>query len=209
MRTVALATAEAMAALFPVVDPIGNAPTFAALTTRFGPDARRREALNSALVMAAILLAFLAMGEPLLHFFGISLEALQVAGGLVIGACGFQMVMAIAPPEPTTEQEEADRERIAFSPMGIPLLAGPGAMGIVMGLQARESDFLAIPGFALGIIAISAVTYVCLRLSGQLTRFLGRAGIDAITRIMGLLVLAIGIELILHGIVEHGTAVPH
>jgi multiple antibiotic resistance protein len=89
----------------------------------------------------------------------------------------------------------------------MPLLAGPGALGIVMGLEARETDFLVIPGFVLGIIAIAAVTYLCLGLSGELTRLLGRAGVDAFTRIMGLLVLAIGVELIVHGIVNHGAIV--
>jgi multiple antibiotic resistance protein len=208
VRTVALAAGEAFAALFPVVDPIGNAPTFATLTARLDSRKRRSEALRSAAVMAALLLGFLVAGEPLLRFFHISLEALQIAGGLVIAACGFQMVMAVGLPDPVAQGNETERGSVAFSPMAIPLLAGPGAMGIVMGLEARESDFLVIPGFALGIIAISALTYVCLRASGTLTRFFGPAGVDAITRIMGLLVLAIGIELIVHGIVEHGAVVP-
>jgi multiple antibiotic resistance protein len=207
MRTVALAAGESFAALFPVVDPIGNAPTFAALTSRLDSRARRIEALKSAVLMAVILLAFLAAGEPLLRFFGISLEALQIAGGLVIAACGFQMVMAVALPDPANDLSQAERGSVAFSPMAIPLLAGPGALGIVMGMEARESDFLVIPGFALGIVAISALTFGCLWGSAALTRFFGKAGVEAITRIMGLLVLAIGIELIVHGIVEHGAIV--
>lgn len=208
VRTVALAAGESFGALFPVVDPIGNAPTFAALTVRLGAAARRSEARKSAAMMAAVLLVFLAAGEPLLRFFGISLEGLQIAGGIVIAACGFQMVMAIGPPDPAAAYgQEAERGSVAVFPMGIPLLAGPGTMGVVMGLEARESGFLVIPGFALGIIAVSALTYVCLRLSNGLIHLFGRGGVEAITRIMGLLVLAIGVELIIHGIVEHGAIV--
>jgi multiple antibiotic resistance protein len=207
MRTVALAAGESFAALFPVVDPIGNAPTFAALTSRLDAREKRREALKSAAIMAAILVAFLLAGEPLLRFFHISLEALQIAGGLVIAACGFQMVMAVALPDPAELEAKGADQSVSFSPMAMPLLAGPGALGIVMGLEASQSDILVIPGYAIGIIAMAALTYGCLVASGLLTRFLGPAGVDAVVRVMGLLVLAIGIELIVHGILAHGAVV--
>jgi multiple antibiotic resistance protein len=203
----ALAAGESFAALFPVVDPVGNAPTFAVLTGGLPAQARRREARNSAVVMAVILLVFLALGEPLLRFFGISLEGLQIAAGIVIAVCGFQMVMSIGLPDPS-DVDPGEGESVAFAPMAIPLLAGPGAMGIVMGLEARESAFLVIPGFAIGIVALAALTYGCLRVGDRLGRLLGRAGLDAVVRIMGLLVLAIGVELIIHGIVEHGAIAP-
>jgi multiple antibiotic resistance protein len=207
VRTFALAAGESFAALFPIVDPIGNASTFAALTKGLPPEARRSEARRSAATMAVILLVFLFTGEPVLRFFGISLEALQIAAGLVIGTYGFQMVMSIGLPDPTAANDP-EQGSIAFSPMAMPLLAGPGAMGIVMGLESRDSGSLVIPGFALGIVALSALTYVCLRLGASLTRLLGRAGVEALVRTMGLLVLAIGVELVVHGIVEHG-AVTH
>jgi multiple antibiotic resistance protein len=156
--------------------------------------------------MAVILLVFLGIGEPLLRFFGITLEGLQVAAGIVIGAYGFQMVTAIGFISSNADQ---DREgSIAFTPMAMPLLAGPGAMGMVMGLEARDTGSLVIPGFVIGIVAMAAVTYVCLRLGNHLRRLLGKGGLEALVRIMGLLVLAIGVELIIHGIVEHG-AVTH
>lgn len=93
---------------------MANAP-FAALTSRLESRERRIEALKSAAVMAGLLLAFLAAGEPLLRFFGISLEALQIAGGLVIAACGFQMVMAIALPDPEDEANGSERGSVAFA----------------------------------------------------------------------------------------------
>jgi multiple antibiotic resistance protein len=204
----ALGAAESFAALFPIVDPVGNATAFAALTRRYPPALRRSEARKTAAVVAGILLVFLAAGEPLLRFFGISLEALQVAGGIVVAAAGFQMVMAIAAPPSLPGDAEAQQPSVAFNPMAMPLLAGPGAMGVVMGLEARESGFLVVLGFAIGILGIAALTYVCLRLGDRFVGLLGRGGIDALRRIFGLLVLSIGLELIIHGIVNHGAIVP-
>src|SRR5919197_4632766 len=123
MRTLALAAAETIGALFPIVDPIGNAPTFAALTRGWSRDDRRREARRAAILMALILLVFAAAGEPLLHFFGVSLESLQVAGGLIIGFAGFQMV--VSPPRAHVSTDEAQSTSVAFAPMAIPRLEGP------------------------------------------------------------------------------------
>jgi multiple antibiotic resistance protein len=202
MRTVALAAGESFAALFPVVDPIGNASTFAALTAHRSNRERRSEARRSVIAMVAILLIFLVTGEPLLRFFGISLEGLQIAAGIVIAAYGFRMVMWIGfPPSVQGDQDGS----IAFTPMAMPLLAGPGAMGIVMGLEARDSGSLVIPGFVVGIVVLATLTYVCFRLGDRVTRLLGKGGLEAVVRTMGLLVLAIGVELIVHGIVEHGA----
>src|SRR5919197_1187886 len=181
MRTLALAAGETVGALFPIVDPIGNAPTFAALTRGWSREERLREARRAAIVMALVLLAFVAAGEPLLHFFGVSLESLKVAGGLVIGYAGFQMV--VAPPRTHVSTDEPRSTSIAFAPMAIPLLAGPGAMGVVMGFEARDAGALRFPGFVLGILAIAATGCVGLRGSDRIISTLGEAGSDALAGI--------------------------
>ena len=98
------------------------------------------------------------------------------------------------------EEQSGD---IAFSPLAMPLLAGPGALGVEMGLEARRTSDVPSPGFVIGVVLIALAVYACLMLGGQLARFLGDAGLDALRRIFGLLVMAIGVEMVVHGINEH------
>ena len=149
------------------------------------------------------LIGFALVGEPLLNFFGISLEALQIAGGLIVAYTGFRMVTA---GEELVEQ--AVGGNVAFSPLAIPLLAGPGAMAGLLGVEGREADqALGIVGTVLGIVLICVVVYACLRSGDLIARRLGPAALSALNVVFGLLVLAIGTELIVHGIVNHGAVV--
>ncbi len=189
---------EMFGALFPVVNPIAVVPVFLAMTANRPVAERMKVALKSSVYVFVILVVFLFAGEPLLHHFGISLEALQIAGGLVVGIAGLRMVLE--PVKVTGEDAEGD---VSFSPLAMPLLAGPGALGVLMGLEARRTSDIPSPGFVVGIVLIAIAVYACLVLGGQLVRFIGDAGIDALRRIFGLLVMAIGVEMIVHGINEH------
>jgi multiple antibiotic resistance protein len=202
MRTVALAAGESFALLLVIVEPLGNVPVFVSLTGDLPAPRRRREALATALIVAAILLVFMLVGEPLLHYFGISLESLQVAGGLVIAVAGFQMTVGV-PALGTGSSEEG--ASIAFTPMAIPLLAGPGAMAAVIGLDARDAGSLKYVGFAVGIVAVAFIVYGCMLGASWITERIGPAVVDAMTRVVGLFVLAIGVEMIIHGIATHGA----
>jgi multiple antibiotic resistance protein len=192
------AIGESFGALFPVVNPIAVIPVFLVMTANRPASERMRIALKSALYVGAILLVFLVAGEPLLHHFGISLEALQIAGGIVVGLAGLQMILS----EVQVSGEERPGD-ISFSPLAMPLLAGPGALGVLMGLEARRSSDIPAPGFVIGILLVAIAVYACLMLGGQLVRFIGDAGIDALRRVFGLLVMAIGVEMVVHGINEH------
>jgi multiple antibiotic resistance protein len=190
--------------LFPIVDPVGNVPTFIALTSRWEIERRKRLIARVVLFVIVGLSLFAAVGEPILHFFGVSLEALQIAGGIVIAYTGFQMITA-------TEQfvrAEAQPGDIAVSPLTVPLLAGPGAMAAILSLDSRDANVaLALPGTIAGIVAIGACVFVAFRFGERISRGLGPGGIAALTMIMGLIVLAIGAEMVVHGIVEHGAVV--
>jgi multiple antibiotic resistance protein len=188
---------EMFGALFPVVSPISVIPVFLVLTANRPASERMRIALKSSLYVGAILIVFLFAGEPLLHHFGISLEALQIAGGIVVGLSGLQMVMARVQ---VSKDVPGD---VSFSPLAMPLLAGPGALGVLMGLESRRTSDVPSPGFVVGIVLIVLAVYACLMLAGQLVRFIGNAGLDALGRIFGLLVMAIGVEMVVHGINEH------
>jgi len=203
VKTLAVSAGETFAVLFPLVDPIGNTPTFMALTGGLSAPQREGVVRNVVIVVAATLIGFALVGEPLLSFFGISLEALQIAGGVIVAYTGFRMVTA-------GEQlvEQAATGNVAFSPLGIPLLAGPGAMAALLGVEGREADqVLGVAGTVLGVVLICIVVYVCFRSGELIARRLGPAGVSALTLIFGLLVLAIGVELIVHGIVNHGAVV--
>jgi multiple antibiotic resistance protein len=194
---VAKSIGESFGALFPVVNPIAIIPVFLGMTAGRAHSERTRIAAKSALFVFLILLTFLYLGEPLLHHFGISLEALQIAGGVVVGLTGLRLIM-----EDIKVDEDDKAGDLSFTPLAMPLLAGPGALGVEMALEARDkSEFH--PGFVIGIALVALVCYLCFVLGAFLVRFIGNAGIDAIRRIFGLLVMAIGVEMIVHGINEH------
>jgi multiple antibiotic resistance protein len=189
---------ESFGALFPVVNPIAIVPVFLAMTAGKSEAVRMRVAVKSAVFVFVILVVFLFAGEPLLHHFGISLEALQIAGGIVVGIAGLRLVL-----EEIKVSEEEEEGDVSFSPLAIPLLAGPGALGVLMGLEARRNSDIPPIGFIIGIALVALSVYLCFLIGGRIVRYIGVAGIDAIRRIFGLLVMAIGVEMIVHGINEH------
>lgn len=192
------AIGEMFGALFPVVAPIPMAPVFVGLTAHSTQRERLRIALQSSVITFVLLIIFLFAGEPLLHAFGISLEALEIAGGIVVGLTGLAMIT-----QPVVVAEAEEGRNIAFSPLAIPLLAGPGAFGILLALDARRTSSVALPGFVIAIALIAVSVYVCFVFSTQIVRFVGNAPIDAIRRIFGLIVMAIGVEMIVYGINNH------
>jgi multiple antibiotic resistance protein len=204
MRTIGIAFAETFGVLFPIVDPIGNVVSFLALTS--GWEVGRRKALIwrvTAFVIVGLSL-FALIGEPLLHFFGISLEALQIAGGIIVAFTGFKMLTAAE----ALVEEGAGSGNIAITPLTVPLLAGPGAMAAILGLDSRDENLaLSLPGTIAAIGAIGACIFVAFTLGERLARGIGPAGLAALRIVMGLIVLAIGVEMIVHGIVNHGAIV--
>jgi multiple antibiotic resistance protein len=194
---VAKSISESFGALFPVVNPIAIIPVFLGMTAGRSHSERTKVAAKSALFVFLILLTFLYAGEPLLHRFGISLEALQIAGGIVVGLTGLKLIM----DDIKVDEDERSGD-LSFTPLAMPLLAGPGALGVEMALEARDkSEFH--PGFIIGIALIAVVCYLCFILGAFIVRYIGTAGIDAIRRIFGLLIMAIGVEMVVHGINEH------
>ena len=201
MHAALLAAGEGFLALLPVVEPFHGTATFLALTSQHSYEERRREARLTVIMVASILLVFMLAGEPLLHYLGISIESLEVAGGIVVAYTGFKMVT-----EPTEPHPPGAVGSVAFAPMAIPLLAGPGALSVVLGLDAWDSGASKLPGLALGIVAIAGMLFLFFTFGARLIRFLGEAGLNALHCVLGLLVLAIGVELVVHGIVNHPAA---
>ena len=197
----AAALSVAVLSLFPIVNPIGNLPVFAALTEGVEPSRRQRLALRTSLYVAIVLLIATVAGRPILHGLGISIGALEVAGGVVVVRTAMRMVTGDQERmTPTDSGDDSSTQDIAFIPMTIPLLSGPGAIGAAIALTTRAEGASAIAGIALGILVLTAIVLVVLSFGERLMDLLGRRGADALTRLFGFLTLAIAVELITHGV---------
>jgi MarC family membrane protein len=183
--------------LFTVIDPIGVAPIFASMTGEADAATRRRIAWRACLAATVALTLFAVGGSSLLKLFGVTIDAFRIAGGIVFGLLGLSMLGAIGFGHPGADGVDGSDPSVV--PIGIPLIGGPGAMTTVMVLvgQAEGSAHLAM--FALALVAAMVVTGVMLALSPALLRRLGPQGVSLTTKIMGLIVLVIGVQFVLDG----------
>jgi multiple antibiotic resistance protein len=189
-------------ALFPIVNPFGGIPLFFSLTADFTYAERCRTARNTALYVIGILVVFMLFGRFVLNFFGISLPVLQIAGGLIVANTAWGMVTGSSRTTNEEDREALTKEDISLTPMAMPMLSGPGSIGVVMGLAAHADSMLAYIGMILGIIAIGLTVYLFLRLGGPLVKRLGPGTMGGISRIFGFLILAIAVQLVWDGVAE-------
>ncbi len=202
-------------AVFSVIDPIGNLPIFIDSTATLRRGARLAMAMLIGLVTCVGLVLFLFVGRGILHFFGISLPAFQIAGGIVLLLTGLQMITGIAhssgiKTRPTEARrpglvsaidEAGARLKDIIVPVGIPLFVGPGSLSTVVLYSAKAGDnwniLLAMTGV---LVAVSAVTALILAASAPISRVLGNNGLQIATRILGLFITAIGVQFTLAGL---------
>src|SRR5712672_105524 len=151
LRTLPHSAAGTFLALFPIVDPFGGVPIFFTMTSSWTPEDRRRTALKTGVWVFVILVTFLFFGRFVLHFFGISLPVLKIAGGLIVANTAWGMVTASNRMTPEERSEALTKEDISLTPMAMPMLSGPGSIGVVMGLAAHADGFLAYVGMLIGI----------------------------------------------------------
>lgn len=190
----------AVAALLPITNPIGALAAFAGLTANQPKDHLRSQATRTGVYVFLILAVFSLVGGMVLEAFGISLPSLEIAGGLVVAHAGFGML--VERPRTTSDEDAhaARKQDISFSPMALPLIAGPGAIGVVIALQARFPGAMNRASLVLAALAIAILLGLMLRFGTPLVDRLGPTGVGALTRVMGFLILAIGVELVVHGI---------
>jgi multiple antibiotic resistance protein len=186
-------------ALFPIVNPFGGVPLFFSLTSDFDPPERKQTALKTAAYVIGILVVFLFFGRFVLIFFGISLPVLKIAGGLIVANTAWGMVTGNSRITAAESDEATTKADISLTPMAMPMLSGPGSIGVVMGLAANADSMIAYLGMVIGIAALGAVVYLFLRLGGPLVKRLGPGAIGAINRIFGFLLLAIAVQLMWDG----------
>lgn len=191
--------------VFSIVDPFAAVPIFLALIGDRSREEQRSAAKRAALTCFVVLTAFGAAGTLILHFFSITLPAFKIAGGIILFVVGFEMLRArhSSTRSSKEEQDEAHaKEDVAVIPVGLPLLAGPGAIATVMVLAGKASS-LAHRGVVLAsVLLVCVLAALVLGSATYVARVLGKTGINLIGRIMGLILTATAVQFVLDGAKE-------
>lgn len=188
------------AALFPLVNPVGGVAIYASMSSHLDPAEKRKQAIKTAMYIFILLAVFGLLGPLILKGLGLTIPALQLAGGLIVGAAGFGMINPKPEHEENIKSKHEGKQDISFSPMALPMLAGPGAIGAVIALGARHGSMETLMGLTLGYFLLALLTGVLLYFATPLFDKLKPGAIDALTRIMGFLILAIGTQIFIGGL---------
>ena len=192
-------------ALFSVVNPLGAMPVLLALTANDSPAWREVQVRKAAIYLACILIVFFLIGTYILDFFGISIEGLRIAGGIIISKSAIDLLRSKSEYSKgrainkKVKEEALLKNDISFSPLAMPMLSGPGSISLLISLALELTviwDYLLVIA---AVLVMALVTYLFLRVSPRLVSFLGESGISAMSRMMGFIVLAIGIQFIANG----------
>ena len=191
--------------VFAIVDPIGTLPFFVALTDGFDASDRKVVLHRSVLTLGVVLGLFALVGRFLFQAFGFSLAAFEVAGGILLFVVAYEMIFGEfgrAKLAPADRQEAIERrDEISIVPLGVPLLAGPGAISTVMIYEANAgSDPLGLLATFLAIGSTALATFLIFTYGQRILRSLGRVGVMAMTRVLGLLLAAVGVQFVATGI---------
>jgi MarC family membrane protein len=187
---------EAFVTLLVITDPPGVVPVFIGLTRDRAPAARRRLAWQAAVVAFGVIVAFALFGRSILTYLGVGLPALQVAGGLLLLLVALELLTGKSEPAGL----ETAKANVAFVPLGTPLLAGPGAIVATMLFVQRVHDFGDGLAFAVALIAVGVALWAAMRFSGVIQRVLHDSGVELLTRIAGLLLSAIAVQLVISAV---------
>jgi multiple antibiotic resistance protein len=197
--------------LLPIINPVGTAVLLLGIGAHLEPVARERQIRKACVYAFGILVAFLLAGTLIMQVFGISIPGLRIAGGLVIAFLGFRLLFPEPQPAMSAEamREASGKADISFSPLAMPSLSGPGSIATVISMSStirHEEQGMRVViehvGVVIGIGVAALVCYFVLRAAGPLAHKLGSAGIGAIARIMGFLMICIGVQFVINGVGE-------
>jgi multiple antibiotic resistance protein len=204
--------AAVIVTLFAIVDPIGTLPFFVALTDGFDTADRNVVLRRAVLVLGGVLTLFALVGRFLFLAFGFTLGAFEIAGGILLFMVAYDMLQGeVARARLSKEDREEAIERrdeLSVFPIGIPLLAGPGAISTVMIYEgsAGSTDLLAILATFVAIWVAAAATFLVFRYGQRILSSLGRVGVMAMTRVLGLILAAVGVQFVVNGV---SAVLPH
>jgi multiple antibiotic resistance protein len=200
-------TAAAVLQILPIVNPLGAVPLVISVAAHLPVAERQRQVRRACIYTFALMTAFLLAGGLIMNFFGISIPGMRIAGGMIVAFLGFGMLFPSAQTEAARAAARPEiKYDIAFTPLAMPGLSGAGTFAVVMGLSSQASarqgwdravDFL---GVATGIFLVALVSWLVLRTAERFNRLIGETGMVALTRLMGFLMICIGVQFIINGL---------
>lgn len=196
-----------------LVDPIAVVPAYLAFVRTESPERRKATARAACIAAAITLLVFASAGDFILKMFGVTLPAFRIAGGFILWLVAMDMLRAKRSTQEGTEElmEGQQKEDVGITPLGIPMLAGPGAMSTVMVLGAQATDSMSKLVVHGSIVVTMLISWMLLRVGDRIFSKLGGSGIRVATRIMGLLLAAVAVQFVIGGAQQAGiipTATP-
>ena len=171
--------------LFSIVDPMVTVPVFVSLTEKYSPQKRIQIAEQASFYVLGILIIFFVAGGLILRFFGISIEGIRIAGGLMIIATAAEMLQRKERLLPKEQEESEVKDDIAFSPLAMPLLSGPGSIAVMIGMTSDAKSFLHYLAIFIVICLVASLCYVFLRLAHIISQKMGSTAMSSFNRIMG------------------------
>ncbi len=183
--------------LLTIIDPIAAAPVFVTMTEKYDNIARRQTAFRACISALVILLVFAIGGGVIFKIFGITVDALRIAGGILFFMMAMQMLLGKERSANNNESLNLDQ---AIVPLGIPLICGPGAISTVMVLMGQNRSLGHVAVLILAIVLVIVLTALVLLVSPNIVKLIGKSGVAVITRVIGLIVCTIGIQFIIDGL---------
>jgi multiple antibiotic resistance protein len=193
----------ALGALFSVVNPLGAVPIFLAMTPHYTMAERNTTARSTGIYFVLILLLFFFAGTYILGFFGINLSAMRLAGGMMIVSSGYGLLSGKFEENRAINDKVAaealEKQDISFAPLAMPLLSGPGSISYLITQFNEHDTWPERAAIAMVIVVLGFLVYLILRSAPYLYRLLGEAGLKALSRIMGFIVMSLGVQFIIEG----------
>ena len=222
MMTLLNAIGWGLLILLPLANPLTAVAMFLSLADEMNFQQRNRQALQSAVYVFLIMLITWFAGSAVLNTFGISIPGLRIAGGMIVAFIGFRMLFPVQQvheaPEVQHKQDELDAAphspqtvNIAFVPIAMPGTAGPGTIAVIISTAASVRSGVDYPAWILMVapiicfLLVAIMLWVALRCSGSIMRLVGKGGIEALSRLMGFLLVCMGIQFVINGVVDVAT----
>lgn len=202
--------------ILPLANPLTTVALFLGLAGEMSFQERNRQALQASIYVFAIMMVAWYAGSAVLHTFGISIPGLRIAGGLIVAFIGFRMLFPAKPVGHSVEAKHKHDEletaqepvNIAFVPLAMPSTAGPGTIAMIISSASTVRSGVDFPAWVLNVapvltfLAVSVILWISLRSSGAIMRLVGKGGIEAISRLMGFLLVCMGVQFIINGVLE-------
>jgi multiple antibiotic resistance protein len=201
----------AFSSLFIIVDPLATIPAFISMTADDSVQDRQRMARLACTVMAVVLIVFAVAGKWIFKYLNITMPAFQIAASVLLMIVAIDMLRAQRSRVQETKEETAEgshKTDIAVTPLAVPMLAGPGAIAMVISLQTKAVDIFQHAALFGCIIGVSIVSYLILRVAARGAKWLSPIALRITTRIMGLLLAAVAIQFLINALQDLGVALP-